>query len=130
MGLARIQFICWLALLGLPTYAQAVTTAKQDESIVAEASPNNTDVDEDVATDPPDDGEPANPDNADLSDEVDAASGSLDDSIGSIEAGRDTRGRNFRGDFRVGYTHTHTDSRDATDQTSSAMPGRFRLGGT
>ncbi len=130
MRIARIHFIFLLALLCLPTYAQAVTTAKQDDSIVAEASPNNTDVDEDVATDPPDDGEPANPDNADLSDEVDAASGSLDDSIGSIEAGRDTRGRNFRGDFRVGYTHTDKDNRDATDQTSSEVRGRFRIGGT
>jgi hypothetical protein len=130
MRIARILFFFLLALLCVPTYAQTVTTPKQDESIVAEASPNNTDVDEDVATDPPDDGEPANPDNADLSDEVDAASGSLDDSIGSIDAGRDTRGRNLRGDFRVGYTRTDKDNRDATDQTSSEVRGRFRIGGT
>ncbi len=130
MRIARIHFIFLLALLGFPTYAQAMTTPEQDDSGVAEALLDNADADEVVAADRPNDGEPANPDNADLNDEVDAVSGSLDDSAGSIEAGRDTRGWNIRGDLRVGYTRTDTDNRDATDQTSSESRGRFRIGGT
>ena len=130
MRIARIDCIFLLAMLGVPTYAQVVTTPEQDGSIVAEASANNADVEEDVATDPPDDGEPTNPDNVDLSDEVDAASGSLDDATGSIAAAREIRGWHFRGDLRAGYTHTDTDSRDGTDLSSSEWRGRFRAGGS
>ncbi len=130
MRIARIHFIFLLASLCVPTYDQAVTTPKQDNSIVAEASPNNADVEEDVAADPPEDGEPTNPDNVDLSDEVDAASGSLDDATGSIAAAREIRGWHFRGDLRAGYTHTDTDSRDGADLSSSEWRGRFRAGGS
>ena len=49
MRIARIHFIFLLALLCLPTYAQAVTTPEQDDSVITEASPNNADVDEDAA---------------------------------------------------------------------------------
>jgi hypothetical protein len=65
-----------------------------------------------------------------LSEKIDAASGSLDDSIGSIEAGRETFGQNFKGDLRVGYTYTDKDDRDGSDQSESEWRGRFRAGGT
>jgi len=128
--IARINCIVLLAILGFPTYAQAVTTAAQDESDVSEALLENVDADEVVAVDRAGDGEPANPDNAVLSDAVDAVSGSLDDSVGSIDAGRETRGQKILGDLRVGYTYTDEDSRDASDQSVSEWRGRFRAGGT
>ncbi|TDJ35373.1 MAG: hypothetical protein E2O53_06350 [Gammaproteobacteria bacterium] len=130
MRIARINCIILLALPGFPTYAQVMTTPVQDEAGVSEALLENADAEEVVAMDRAGDGEPANPDNADLSDEVDAASGSLDDSIGSIDAGRETRGWNFRGDFRAGYTYTDEDNRDASNQSVSEWRGRFRAGGT
>ena len=119
MRIARINFIFLLALLGFPTYAQVMTTAEDGDSGVTEASLDNADADVDVAAARPNDRELASPENADFGDAIDAASGSLDDSAGSIEAGRETRGRNFKGDLRVGYSRTDTDNRDATDQTSS-----------
>jgi len=66
----------------------------------------------------------------DSSEAIDAASGSLDDSIGSIEAGRETHGLNIRGDLRVDYTYMQENSRDASDQSESEWHGRFRAGGT
>lgn len=62
--------------------------------------------------------------------QIDAVSGSLDDSVGSLDAGRETRRHKFQGDFRVGYTYTDEDSRDASDQSESEWRGRFRAGGT
>lgn len=93
---------------GVLTYAQTETALVQDDSGVTESLL----------------------DNAKLNDEIDAASGSLDDSIGSIEAGRNILGSNLRGDLRAGYTRTDTDNRDGTDQTSTEWRGRFRVGGT
>ncbi len=63
MRIARIHFIFLLALLGVPTFTQAVTTPVQDDSGVTEALLDNADADEVVAADRADDGEPANPDN-------------------------------------------------------------------
>jgi hypothetical protein len=73
-----------------------------------------------------------NPDvsNSKSEEEIDGASGSLDDSVGSIEAGRETRRRDFKGDFRIGYTETDEDSRDGGDQSESEWRGRFRVGGS
>jgi hypothetical protein len=66
----------------------------------------------------------------DADEAIDEASGSLDDSIGSIEAGRETRGRNIQGDLRINYSYTHENDRDASDQSVSELRGRFRVGGT
>ena len=46
MRIARINFIFLLALLGLQTYAQAMTTPEQGNSGVTEALLDNTDADE------------------------------------------------------------------------------------
>jgi len=62
--------------------------------------------------------------------EIDAASGSLDDSVGTIAAGRQTFGQNFEGDLRFGYTRTDEDSRDSSDASTSEWRGRFRAGGS
>ncbi len=130
MRIARIHFIFLLVLLGVPMCAQAATTPVQDDSGVTKALPDNASADEVVAADRTGDGEPTNPDNPDLVDEVDAASGSLDDATGSIATASETRGWQFQGDLRVGYSHTDTDSRDGTDLSSSEWRGRFRAGGS
>lgn len=72
--------------------------------------------------------EMTNAEEGDSGDAIDAASGSLDDSTGSIEAGRKTHGWKFKGDLRVEYSGTEADNRDGTDQSSSVGNGRFRIG--
>lgn len=62
--------------------------------------------------------------------EIDAESGSLDDSVGSIEAGRQYFGQNFQGDLRFGYSRTDKDDRDTSDASTSEWQGRFRAGGS
>ncbi len=116
-------------LPGLPTYADAITDPEEGDSGVAEALPDSADVNEDAAAARPIDGEPASPERGDTSEAVEALSGSLDDSTGSLEAGREIRsGWRFKGDLRAGYTSTDTDNRDSTDQSSSEWRGRFRAG--
>jgi len=66
----------------------------------------------------------------------DSLSGSLDDSVGSIESARGSKtqmmeqGWRISGDLRVGYTREETDFRDGTSETEESLRGRFRMGGS
>jgi hypothetical protein len=102
-----------LTMMIIATHAQETTTTGESDSSVPDAEQQ----------------EPAT-EGDDASEEIDAESGSLDDAIGSIEAGRDTFGQNFKGDLRVAYTNTDEDSRDGSNQSESEWRGRFRAGGT
>ena len=65
----------------------------------------------------------------------DSLSGSLDDSVGSIEAARGSQtklmeqGWRVSGDLRVGFIREEKDLRDGTSATETEARGRFRLGG-
>jgi len=123
-----------ILLPGQPARAQDAQTPALSTS-ESDAIPNegeNTAVDDATARS---NGEESDtPDDAAADDEIDAMSGSLDDSAGSIESGRDTRGDSrewdFQGDLRVGYTRTDKDFRDGTEGSESEWRGRFRFGGT
>jgi hypothetical protein len=65
----------------------------------------------------------------DAGEAIDADSGSLDDATGSIGAGAVVRGWNFRGDLRTDLSSTETDNRDGSNESSSVVKGRFRIGG-
>ena len=131
-GLGAVFLMVVVGMLaGFPTNGQATANPEEGDSGAAEALPDSADADEDAAAARPIDGEPASPERGDTSEAVEALSGSLDDSTGSLEAGRETRsGWNFKGDLRAGYSSTDTDNRDATDQSSSEWRGRFRAGGS
>ncbi|MCZ6895682.1 MAG: hypothetical protein O7H40_16765 [Gammaproteobacteria bacterium] len=130
-GLGAVFVLLVVGMLaGFPTNGQATTNPEDGDSGVAEALLDNADADEDAAAARSNDAEPASPDGEDPGEEVDAHTGSLDDSTGSIESGRETHGWNFQGDLRAGYSQTDTDNRDATDQSSSEWRGRFRAGGS
>ena len=64
----------------------------------------------------------------------DSLSGSLDDSVGSIESARGSatelmmQGWRISGDLRVGYIREETDFRDGTSATEDNFRGRFRIG--
>jgi hypothetical protein len=66
----------------------------------------------------------------------DSLSGSLDDSVGSIESARGSQtqlieqGWRISGDLRVGYIREETDLRTGTSETDESLRGRFRLGGS
>lgn len=66
----------------------------------------------------------------------DSLSGSLDDSVGSIESARGSQtqlieqGWRVSGDLRVGYIREETDLRAGTSETEESLRGRFRLGGS
>lgn len=110
----RIVVTIFLTLMIIAAHAQEATTSGEgDAGAPAEEERQEAATEED-----------------ELSEKIDAASGSLDDSIGSIEAGRETFGQNFKGDLRVGYTYTDKDDRDGSDQSESEWRGRFRAGGT
>jgi hypothetical protein len=84
----RIVVTIFLTLMIIAAHAQEATTSGEgDAGAPAEEERQEAATEED-----------------ELSEKIDAASGSLDDSIGSIEAGRETFGQNFKGDLRVGYT--------------------------
>ena len=65
----------------------------------------------------------------------DAASGSLDDSTGSVEGIRGAatdlvrQGWQLSGDLRIGYIRADTDLSDGTTETTTNGRGRFRFGG-
>ena len=127
----RTVLICvymLLASLVVTMHAHATPAPEEGNSNDVEVRLDNSDPDAD--TDHSDDTSTASRESGDSGEAIDAASGSLDDSIGSIEAGRETRGQNIQGDLRVGYTYTDEDSRDASDQSASEWTGRFRAGGT
>jgi len=66
----------------------------------------------------------------------DSLSGSLDDSVGSIESARGSQtqmmeqGWRISGDLRVGFIREETDFRDGTSETEESLRGRFRIGGS
>lgn len=112
MRVVRCCLLCLLPLLVLPAHAQAASDDGDGDAVDAE-------IRQEDRQETPIEGE-----------DIDAASGSLDDSIGSIEAGRQTFGQNFKGDIRFGYTRTDGDDRDGSDQSSAEWRGRFRAGGS
>jgi hypothetical protein len=65
----------------------------------------------------------------------DSLSGSLDDSVGSIESARGSatqlleQGWRISGDLRVGFIREEKDLRDGSSSTETEGRGRFRLGG-
>ena len=89
-------------LPGFATYAQEMATPEEGESAVAEALPENADADEDATAVRPNDGEPLSADAEDAGEGIDAQSGSLDDSSGSIETDLETR------EIRVWNIHRKT----------------------
>ncbi len=60
---------------------------------------------------------------------IDVATGSLDDSTGSVAVRRKKEGPSTTGDMRIDYSYTDTDDRDSSNQTLSILKGRFRAGG-
>lgn len=66
----------------------------------------------------------------------DSLSGSLDDSVGSIESARGSQselmmqGWRISGDLRVGYIREEVELRDGTTETDESLRGRFRLDGS
>lgn len=66
----------------------------------------------------------------------DSLSGSLDDSVGSIESARGSQtqvmeqGWRITGDLRVGYIREEVEFRDGTSETDESLRGRFRLDGS
>ncbi len=117
-----------LASLVVTMHARAMPAPEEGNSKGAEVRLDNSDPNADA--DYSDDTNTATREIGDSGEAIDTASGSLDDSIGSIEAGRETRGQNILGDLRVGYIHTDEDSRDASNQSVSEWRGRIRAGGT
>ena len=84
------------------------------------------------------DNEEADEDLEEIAEEVipeDAASGSLDDSTGSVEGIRGAapdlvrQGWQLSGDLRIGYIRADTDLSDGTTETTTNGRGRFRFGG-
>jgi hypothetical protein len=114
MRTVRIAFLILLALLASPSTAEVTTAPEEGDAVAADAE----------------DQQETSRQGEDSGEGIDEASGSLDDSVGSIEAGRETLGQNIQGDLRVGYTYTDEDNRDASDQSASEWRGRFRAGGT
>lgn len=121
-------------LLAFPTYGQTVTTPEKGDSGVAQESQDSRDADEiadevrEAAESLVDESDPEESDEADEEDE-DNLSGSLDDTSGSIEAAPDAEGLNFNGDLRIRSIYSDLDQRDGTNDSSSVVRGRFRVGG-
>lgn len=61
---------------------------------------------------------------------VDLASGSLDDSAGTIADTQVNEGWTLSADLRGGYSNTKIDSRDGSENTSSGWLARLRAGGS
>ena len=83
------------------------------------------------------DNEESDEDLEEIAEEVipeDAASGSLDDSTGSVEGIRGAapdlvrQGWQLSGDLRIGYIRADTDLSDGTTETTTNGRGRFRFG--
>ena len=125
MRSVRISLVVLPVLMLLAISAQAVTPSIEGESAAAQAGPGHADDD----ADHPDDSKLEPSEAEDSGEGGHLTSGSLDDSAGSIESGRETRAWNLKGDMRLGYTTTDTDERDGLDQSSSEWRGRFRMGG-
>jgi hypothetical protein len=114
MRVVRALLLILLPQLILPAYGQVTTIAEKKDGDAARPGYQQATSNE----------------REESVEQVDAASGSLDDSVGSIEAGRQTFGQNFKGDMRFGYTRTDGDNRDGSDQSTAEWRGRFRAGGS
>lgn len=124
MRSVRTSLVVLPVLMLLAMSAQALTPSVEDDS-AAQTRPGHAD---DVAGHP-DDGKLEPSAAEDSGDSRHLTSGSLDDTAGSIEAGRETRGWNLKGDMRLAYTRTDTEERNGLDKSSSEWKGRFRIGG-
>lgn len=114
MRSVRCCLLFLLPLLVLPAYAQVTATAGEGDADAADTEDRQespTEVEE-------------------VDEGIDAVSGSLDDSVGSIAADRRLLGRNFEGDMRFGYTRTDEDDRDGSEQSAAEWRGRYRAGGS
>jgi hypothetical protein len=117
VALPKPAWFTLLPLLSLSLLADAQETSPEQE--VQETAPVAT---EDSGTE--------------LDVPEDSLSGSLDDSVGSIESARGSQTRLMQqgwrtsGDLRIGYIREETDLRDGTSATDEDLRGRFRIGGS